>query len=380
MKETLGNRKQIQKILILTDSIGVLTRERGRIGLAGGFEIHWFSGNYVEMDGIKVYSVPPGKNRKWAWVRRMIRLKHLIRTIKPDIVHVFWANQFFLNLVLRRVKPLVVTVMGGDFLPERLNKFPFYVQWMIKLLLDRAQVVTSKSDFMDSALRKRGIPSHKIERISWGVDLFHFKPGLLVDDLRRELNLQQLDFVFFSPRIGKPIYNHHTIIEAFSLLMKNTHKRVVLLMATAGGEKKYISHLNSLVENFKLTENIRMLEEIPHEQMPLYFNLADCAIAIPWSDGMPQSLYETMACGCFNILGNLPQYKELITDRFNGLFVPLDNPEKLCETMIWIMENENIRNKAVEYNRNLVSEIADKKKETEKMIKIYRDLVSRFPK
>lgn len=381
----MSTDKRIQKdcgrILVVTDAIGPLTRERGKVGLRGGFEIFWFTGgNHEDLEGIHVYSVPTGRFPKLTWLKRALSLWKFIRKVKPDLIHVHWANQFFMNLILGRFKPLIVSVMGGDFLPERLEKFPRYVRWLISYLLDKAQVVTSKSDFMSSALVKRGVSETKIRRISWGVDLDCFKSGLSTEKLRRELEIPESSFIFFSPRFGKAIYNHFVIIEAFSLIQKRSEKDLYLLLPTARGDKTYIQELKEQSDSKGLKNQIMFLSEIPISQMPLFYNLADCVVSVPWSDGMPQSLYEAMACGCFPILGDLPQYKELVTDRVTGLYVPIGDSFKLSEGMDWVMRNPGIISHSLKINREKIQEFADMNQEAEKMVAIYHELIGSYPK
>jgi glycosyltransferase involved in cell wall biosynthesis len=46
--------------------------------------------------------------------------------------------------------------------------------------------------------------------------------------------------------------------------------------------------------------------------------------SVPSSDGLPQSLFEAMACGTPIVLGRLPVYEEIVRDGAEALLVPLD--------------------------------------------------------
>jgi glycosyltransferase involved in cell wall biosynthesis len=58
---------------------------------------------------------------------------------------------------------------------------------------------------------------------------------------------------------------------------------------------------------------------IPHEEMPAYYSLAEVAVSVPRSDGLPQSLFEALACGTPSVLGRLAAYEEVVTDGESAL-------------------------------------------------------------
>ena len=43
-----------------------------------------------------------------------------------------------------------------------------------------------------------------------------------------------------------------------------------------------------------------------------YYSIADVAVSVPESDGMPQTLLEAMACGTPNLLVKLQRYEEIV--------------------------------------------------------------------
>jgi glycosyltransferase involved in cell wall biosynthesis len=46
-------------------------------------------------------------------------------------------------------------------------------------------------------------------------------------------------------------------------------------------------------------------------------------VSVPSSDGLPQSLFEAMACGTPIVSGHLPVYEEVVHDGAEALLVPL---------------------------------------------------------
>jgi glycosyltransferase involved in cell wall biosynthesis len=278
------------------------------------------------------------------------------------------------GLVLAQFRPIILTVMGGDILPEQ--RFRGARTWLIKKMLDAADVITSKSSFIDEGLNRIGDYAHKIRRVTWGVDTQKFRPGLDVTFLRKRLNIQPDDLVVFCPRICQPFYNQHLIIQAFADFTMRSEPRIKfkLIVSELFADAAYDRKLRTLVAKSGLTEEVRFVGTIRHQEMPAYFNLADIMVAIPPSDGMPQSLYEAMACGTYPVLGNLRQYKELIQDGVNGRLVPVGDIRTLAEVIIHSALDPQQRERAAVINRQRIMEMADKDVQ-ERLVNIIYDEV-----
>jgi glycosyltransferase involved in cell wall biosynthesis len=367
-----------RRVLILGDPASPLTRERGLAGLAGGYEIYWYSYPKADIAGLAgAFAPPTGGVPK---LRVLFKLRHLNRTIggiRPDLIHVHCALQSWDTLVLIRFRPLVLTLMGGDILPDQFfHGFP--TTWLARKLLDHADVLTSKSSFLDAALNRIGDYAHKIRRVTWGVDVQLFRPGLDVQHLRERWEIGPDDFVLFSPRGCQPFYNHHLIIRAFAEYLRRNGARAKLLITEFSADRAYSQRLRELVRELGLTEHVRFVGVVPLKEMPAYYNLAHVVISWPPSDGMPQSHCESMACGAYNILGDLPQYRELVEDGVNGRLVPVGDIEALAEAISWVEANPEHRQKTAEINRQRIIKIANKAEQERLVSSIYDELVEKY--
>ncbi len=362
------------KILIVGDALSPLTRERGLVGQKGGYEIYWYSKTPIKIPGVLMHSRPLGRFHQLSLIIQLFHLWYLIKKIRPSLIHVFWANHNLSNIVLSKFKPLIVTVMGGDIFPDCRYKKKMD-KYFTKMLLDKAQCITSKSDYLDKVLLRIDDYKEQLRRVTWGIDLRIFKPGLPIRDLRKQLNISDKAFVFFSVRMGYPLYNHHIVIDAFARFLKGKDSDYILLVSKMFGDRKYVNSLETLARRLNVLSKIRFIETIPNLEMPSYYNLSNVVISIPSFDGMPQSLYEGMACGSFHILGDLPQYKELIANKKNGLLVSVGDSEKLAWAMRWVVDNPEIVNEAAKINREKVQRIANKKEQDKIVNEIYRELI-----
>ena len=368
-----------KRILIIADSRSPLARERGLVGCKGGYDIYWYSFPKAKLKGLRGAIAPPLGRLRWLSVLLSpLFLWRAINQIQPDLIHVFYANQQENTMVLSRFRPLTLTVMGGDVLPDQ--SFNGRRRWLIKKMLDSTDVITSKSLFLDDALNQIGNYAHKIRRVTWGVDTHTFRTGVDVSFLRQRWGIESDNLVFFSPRICQPFYNKHLIIQAFAnyIHQSGPGTKAKLIIAELFAEESYSKRLRALAKDLELMEHIRFVGTIPHQEMPSYLNLSDIMVAIPPSDGMPQSLYEAMACGTYPILGNLTQYQELIQDGVNGRLVEVGDVHILSEAMSWASFHPEQRKAAANINRQRIIEVADKEIQDRLVISIYDELLKKY--
>jgi glycosyltransferase involved in cell wall biosynthesis len=267
--------------------------------------------------------------------------------------------------------------MGGDVLSDQ--SFHGRKKWLIKKLLEAADIITSKSNSLDGILHRIGDYAPKIRRVTWGVDTQKFCPGTGVRLLREQLKMQGDELVFFSPRKCHPFYNQGTIIKAFAEYqsLHGARKKAILLITEIFSEESYAKRLKSLVTELRLQGKVRFVGSIPHKEMPFYFNLADIMVSIPPSDGMPQSLYEAMACGTYPIMGDLRQYREMVEDGVNGRLVKMGDVKALSEAMSWAADHPEHRKEAAIINRKRILQVADKEVQEKRVNAIYEELLRR---
>jgi glycosyltransferase involved in cell wall biosynthesis len=72
--------------------------------------------------------------------------------------------------------------------------------------------------------------------------------------------------------------------------------------------------------------------------MPAFYSLAEAMVSIPFSDGLPQSLFEAMACGTPAILGRPPGYAEVVVDGEHALLADLQ-PEPLAAAIVLVLKD-----------------------------------------
>jgi glycosyltransferase involved in cell wall biosynthesis len=246
-----------------------------------------------------------------------------IRSFGPDLLHLHYAGGRLGTLAtLAGVHPLVVSVMGGDVLTEQhpggLSRLE---RRATRRVLEQADLLLAKSDALRPAIAAFGDFTAKVETVRWGVDPRRFRrDAAAAEALRARLGLAHDDRVVLSPRLLQPLYNIHLVVDALPRLLEAV-PRAVLLVTEYSPDPAYRRLLEGRVQTLGLQRRVLFVGRREHAEMPAFYSLAEVVVSIPASDGLPQSLFEAMACETPVVLGRLPGYAEVVDDGQNALLV-----------------------------------------------------------
>jgi hypothetical protein len=138
--------------------------------------------------------------------------------------------------------------------------------------------------------------------------------------------------VVLSARNFTPLYNQESVVRAFALL----HARrpsAFLLMKSYGGDPDYLATIRNLIAQLGLGPHVRILDNMPYEQMPDLYRTADVTLSIPHSDATPMALLEAMASGSTCVVGDLPSLREWVEPGRTGFLVGSFNPGAVASVL-----------------------------------------------
>ncbi|MDH4185586.1 MAG: glycosyltransferase [Nitrospira sp.] len=315
--------------------------------------------------------------RKVGRIVSALRVAHVVRGLRPDVVHAHYLKGLAWGVSMVRFCPLVVTPWGNDVLEEQGAFKEWYSCFLTKKLLVSANIVALHSNYMESRIRGLLPNRMRVVRVGWGINLQAFKSGLDVETLRQRWNIDWDQPIIFSPRLAQPFYRHDLVIRALSLIQRES-PRAVLVISEQFPDFEYLCDLRKLVSDLKLDDHVRFIGSIPYSDMPLWMNLAHIMIMVPQSDGMPNTLWEAMACGALPVLNRLPQYAEIIEDGINGLLVEPE-PTDMARVMAHALATPGLKANAGFRNRELVKTMADQDQEMARMESWYERLRETWP-
>ena len=95
---------------------------------------------------------------------------------------------------------------------------------------------------------------------------------------------------------------------------------------------------------------------IPHEKLPDYFNKMKLIVVPSYTETIPYVILEAMACGTPVVASPVAAIPDLIKDGENGLLVPPKDSNAFADAIIYLLENEDVREKMGKNGRRKVED------------------------
>jgi glycosyltransferase involved in cell wall biosynthesis len=256
---------------------------------------------------VEVIRVPPVRRTLpvvGLWRRRR-QLRHTLREIRPDVVHAHFVRRYGWQAAIAGFHPLVVSPWGSDLLKVRPGQVR--TRWWNRYALRAADLVTVSSEGMRTAAVRGGARPERVALVHHGVDTARFSPGEPADELRRRLGLTSTGGarVIVSPRSIRPLYRQLTVVDAVARLASAGH-RPLLVMSARGADPDELARVRARAAEGGIGDALRILDDVPHEELHDLFRLADVVVSVPESDSFPVTLLEAMAVGRPVVASDLP--------------------------------------------------------------------------
>ena len=308
-----------------------------------------------------------------------LELRQKLRTIAPDIFHVhsvFAVSDWRLLLwvlVMCRYHPLVLTAWGGDLLntPQNSRAGRLFVKHAVRA----ADLITADSQSLLAAAHRLGASKEKLHEVQFGVDTELMTPRVETRRLRAELDLGAGPIVY-SPRAFMPVYNQLRIAEAIPVVLRVFPDcRFIFKRRSDHHSPETEADVRRKIEQLGVAHAVRIVPDLPYEQLPVYYALADVIVSVPDFDGTPRSVLEAMACGAFPVVSDVAALREWISEGSNGLFVPSIQPQEIGETIVRALSDKARLRDARQKNREIVESRASSKYWVTQMEALYSKLI-----
>jgi glycosyltransferase involved in cell wall biosynthesis len=149
----------------------------------------------------------------------------------------------------------------------------------------------------------------------------------------------------------------------------------LLLLSQHRADEDYQRTLHQRVDALGLAARVRFVPRIEHAEMPAWYTLAEVSVNLPFSDGLPQSLFEAMACGTASLLGRLPFYAEVATDGTHVLLADLTT-DAVGVALVRLLTDHALRRSLADAGRSRVLEVACLPREAARVEGFYERLRS----
>jgi len=282
--------------------------------------------------------------RRFLWtVYFYIKTIKYLYSNKFDIIH---ANspKAAIPIILSGKKRFITTI--HDFTPfeTKLTLIPLE-SLLIKYVAKRSSFIITVSNFIKNKFKYYfpKIDFQKIFVVLSGIEE-KFKPyPLKARELRKNLNLQG-HILLFIGRITS-YKGIEYIIQAYEM----AKKKIPNLNLIIGGTPDYL--MEKTYEEWKEKyKDIKFVGYIPENEIAYYYSMGDIFITFSSSsEGFGLTPLEAIKCDTPVICSSLPVFKEILGP--SAIYVPPKNAKLLADKIIFLLENEEFRQKLLEKAR-----------------------------
>jgi glycosyltransferase involved in cell wall biosynthesis len=352
------------RICFLGDAGSIHLRRWVDYFIKAGYEVDIISFSPCPDEGPTVHLLAKGRSGRLAYIIGMLKIRRLLKKIKPDLLHAHYATSFGLLAVLSGFHPLVVSAWGSDVLVA--PKQSVLLKLVVELVLKKADALTSDSSYMSKRMLEllKGRPK-TLKTVTMGVSREWFTS--LPQGSKNELQILSL-------RGHQVIYNIDIILQAMAAVRRAIPEAVLIV----AGEGPETDKLQTLARSLGILKQVKFVGQLPHAQVQDYLNQSAISVSVPSSDATAVSLLETMACGSFPVVSDLPANREWVEDGVNGLIVGIRDAADLSQALIRALQESVLRRNAIELNRQKIQAKAIWEDNMAEMEELYRDLQKGF--
>ena len=256
------------------------------------------------------------QRKPWKWllvpgflVALAWRTWRLVRTVRPDVIHVHWLLPqglviALIGLIDSRVPPFVVTSHGADLFALRAPP----LQAAKRFVARRATAITVVSTPMRDDLTRLGVTPCKISVQPMGVDLTRrFTPDYTVERSHNEI-------LFVGRLVEKKGLRH--LIDAMPAVLQS-YPSAFLTVAGFGPEE---AERRAQVKHLRLQDKVNFVGAISQPELPDLYRRAAVFVApfVQAASGDQEGLglvsVEAAGCGCPVVISDVPAVRQVFSE------------------------------------------------------------------
>jgi len=272
--------------------------------------------------------------------------KYVKRFGKPDLIHAhsfYWAGCAAEVITRKHGIPFITTEHRGRFTRENIKLDHQLKRWERELIHNAyrrsSQVIGVSNSILNGLATSLDLP----------------KKGLVipvgVESRKFSINACQIEkpFTFLTLSILHSVKRTDQIVYAFSKV-KQTYPNIRLLIGGDGPEK---NHLASLINKLDLQNDVELLGELPHHEVPKFMHQGDAFVLASEIESLGLVYIEAMMSG-LPIIGTPTGGAKSIISKSNGVILENHSVEALAQAMEHFTvskeyyDPEFIRNEAIQ--------------------------------
>jgi D-inositol-3-phosphate glycosyltransferase len=185
------------------------------------------------------------------------------------------------------------------------------------------------------------VPADRVSVIPLGVALDQFVPGDR-SAARAKLGIAEDERVLLSIGRIQPLKGLDILVRS---LREITDRERLSLLIVGGDEAAgpEIDRLRGIAEEVGVTDLLRWVGPVPHEELPAYYNAADVVVMPSFYESFGLVAVEAMACGTPVVASRVGGLASTVADGRTGYLIPWRCPEPFAEKIELLLRNEPLR-------------------------------------
>lgn len=290
--------------------------------------------------GVEVVDLGLGP-RRYGDIRPAIRLRSLIRELKPDIVHAHLPPaELYTRLALLSFSselPLVIT---------KHNDSSFYKMWNgrgHRLLGKWVAMRATRLIAISNAVKRHmcgsglGCSPQKIVTIHYGIETSPYEEvdSKLVRSLRRHWSVSDNDYLIGTVARLVPEKALHILLEGFAIYLQRATKSSKLVIVGTGPLER-----NLKLQAIRLGIQDRVIWAGFREDIPVVMNALDLFALSSNREGFGLVLLEAMAASKPVVATRVSAIPEVVEDKMTGILVSPNRPDLFAEAFQFFESKE----------------------------------------
>lgn len=314
--------------------------------------------DFLKKEGFSLHNIK--MTRKITPIRDLISLIKLFlyfRKEKFTIVHTYTPKAGILGRIAARMAgtPIVIHTSFGFYIGPEMSlvkkKLILFAEKIASHFCDL--VFSQNKEDIELAVQKKIVNPKKIKLLTYGVDIGRFNPLNFNQDFiyrkRKELNIEKNKKII--GMVGRFVKEkgYLDLFEAFKIVKAKNSDVILLLVAPLDKEKKDALD-SSIFKDYGIEKEVVLLGyEKEISNIEEIYPLMDVFVLCSYREGFPYSIMEASAAGIPIIATNIRGSREAVEHGITGILVPLKNPDKLAQALIYFLDNPE---KSKELGRN----------------------------
>jgi glycosyltransferase involved in cell wall biosynthesis len=152
----------------------------------------------------------------------------------------------------------------------------------------------------------------------------------------------------------KGIWN---FVQAIDLIVKD-RQNIMFLIAGEGLER---GKMEEYLDKKNLRQYVKIKNWIPHDNLPLHFNELKLLVIPSYTEGLPNVMLESMACGTPVLATPVGMIPAIIENRDTGFILKDNSPQSIAEGIIRAFDDPDIEQISLNARRVIESEFSIEK-------------------